>query len=82
MKFKELEVWTPGSFTKNFSWGREGSGLSRLYFALKQGFEERLEDIPRDVFWENVSKSGSNPYIVTNFFAFNYKTQDNDCRVQ
>lgn len=62
--------WTPGSFTKNFSWGR-GNGLKALYEHIRVGFGETLEDVPRDVYI-NRTRSIRRPFqIPTNFFLMN-----------
>ena len=67
------EVWKPGSFTKNFAWGAE-SGLLQLHNSIRVGFDHKLEDVERDVFYERVDAdpdlSGS-PLIPLNFFLFN-----------
>jgi len=33
------EDWHPGSFTKNFGWGKDGRGLAELHQAIRVGFE-------------------------------------------
>ncbi|UWS08264.1 hypothetical protein [Phaeobacter inhibens] len=65
------EVWKPGSFTKNFSWGKSDTGLSELHTVIRIGFEDRLEDVPRALFRERISKTGRPDYIPINFFLFN-----------
>ncbi|WP_420555741.1 hypothetical protein [Roseovarius sp.] len=67
----ENEIWRPGSFTKNFSWGRSKSGLSELHSVIRTGFNENLEDVPRDLFRERISRSNRPDYIPINFFLFN-----------
>jgi len=64
-------VWKPGSFTKNFSWGKDDSGLLELHSIIRSGFDDRLEDVPRAVFRERISRSGRPDYIPMNFFLFN-----------
>jgi hypothetical protein len=65
------EVWRPGSFTKNFSWGGE-TGLLRLHESIRIGFHNKLEDVPRDLFYERVNEAlPGSPLIPLNFFLFN-----------
>lgn len=66
------EIWAPGSFTKNFSWGNKALGLSELYHAIRRGFDDRLEDVPRDLFRERLAQIGRPDLIPINFFLFNY----------
>jgi hypothetical protein len=63
--------WRPGSFTKNFSWGKGRRGLVELYEILRLGFDGKLEDVPRTVFRRRVKASGRPDYIPINFFLFN-----------
>lgn len=67
------EVWLPGSFTKNFSWGqiKDGRGLVQLHAEIQNGFDNRMEDVPRKTFRQRVSDSGLPDYIPLNFFLFN-----------
>ncbi|KJE36034.1 hypothetical protein UF64_08105 [Thalassospira sp. HJ] len=65
------EVWKPGSFTKNFSWGRNSNGLVELHSIIRAGFNDALEDVPRTEFRERIKKSGHTEYIPINFFLFN-----------
>ncbi len=65
------EYWKPGSFTKNFSWGGASSGLAELHKAIRTGFNDQLEDTPRELFRERVSSLGRPDYIPMNFFLFN-----------
>ena len=67
----ENEIWRPGSFTKNFSWGRNHAGLSELYSVIHIGFNDELEDVPRDLFRERISRTNRPDYIPINFFLFN-----------
>ncbi len=70
------EVWLPGSFTKNFSWGqvRDGCGLVQLHTEIRDGFDNQLEDVGRNLFRQRVSNSGRPDYIPLNFFLFNRPT--------
>lgn len=65
------EVWKPGSFTKNFSWGKDTNGLVELYSVIRNGFADSLEDVPRRQFRERIQRSGRPDYIPINFFLFN-----------
>lgn len=65
------EVWRPGSFTKNFSWGTSGIGLSELHSVIRIGFNNSLEDVPRDLFRERIARTNKPDYIPINFFLFN-----------
>ena len=62
--------WKPGSFTKNFSWGRE-TGLAQLYDSIRIGFAGELKDVPRDTYRERVRRRRQPEYIPVNFFLFN-----------
>ena len=67
---RDEQPWKPGSFTKNYSWGRNG-GLVRLHESIRLGFGEVLEDVPRDTFIQRIS-THERPYqIPANFFLFN-----------
>lgn len=63
--------WKPGSFTKNFGWGPRQNGLSELYEAIRIGFNNQMEDVPRQLFIERVEGAGKSHYIPVNFFLFN-----------
>lgn len=63
--------WKPGSFTKNFSWGPPSNGLLKLYESIRIGFNDQMEDVPRELFRHRVSQSGHSEYIPVNFFLFN-----------
>lgn len=67
------EVWLPGSFTKNFSWGplKEDRGLEQLHNEIRAGFDNLMDDVPRSLFRQRVSNSGRPDYIPLNFFLFN-----------
>lgn len=67
----EGEVWKPGSFTKNFSWGRDKAGLRELHTVIRLGFNDELIDVPRRLFRERVAKSGRPDLVPMNFFLFN-----------
>lgn len=65
------EVWKPGSFTKNFSWGDGASGLSELHTIIRRGFGDQLDDVPRGLFRERIADTGRPDFIPINFFLFN-----------
>ena len=65
------EAWHPGSFTKNFGWGAEHNGLSRLHHAIRVGFGSERSDVPRAVFRDRVEAAGINFFIPANFFLYN-----------
>lgn len=65
-----MEIWKPGSFTKNFSWGRT-SGLLELYQVIRLGFDGEVRDVSRDEFRERVRHTGRPDFIPINFFLFN-----------
>lgn len=70
LQMADIEArWKPGSFTKNFSWGREG-GLRQLYDCVRAGFDNRLVEVSRDLFRRRVEPK-FNFYIPANFFLFN-----------
>lgn len=66
----QKEIWRPGSFTKNFSWG-DGVGLSELHAVIRTGFSDTMADVPRDEFRDRIRLSGRPDYIPMNFFLFN-----------
>ncbi|MGO9742879.1 MAG: hypothetical protein ACLPN5_15490 [Roseiarcus sp.] len=74
------DVWLPGSFTKNFSWGpiSSGAGLERLHNAIKVGFKGIVENVRRSTFRRRVENSSGPDYIPINFFLFNRVTDDVD----
>jgi hypothetical protein len=72
------EVWRPGSFTKNFSWGDSRQGLRHLHETIRIGFGDLMEDVPRRTFRERVAHSGRPDYIPINFFLFNKIVDDVD----
>lgn len=63
--------WKPGSFTKNFSWGKPGAGLGQLHRAIEIGFGRLPQDVPREVFRHRLQEAGLNDYVAANFFLFN-----------
>lgn len=65
------EVWRPGSFTKNFSWGKSSAGLAELHQIIRLGFDGAMENVPREIFRERVRHIGRPDYIPINFFLFN-----------
>ena len=65
------QIWRPGSFTKNFSWGGATSGLSELHTVIRTGFDGQLKDVPRALFRERISRTKRPDYIPINFFLFN-----------
>ncbi len=64
------ETWKPGSFTKNFSWESQ-RGFVQLHESIRIGFDNKLEDVPRDKFRERIADRGRPDYIPINFFLFN-----------
>lgn len=78
MVAESKEKWFPGSFTKNFSWGSTQNGLKQLYEAIKIGFDDSLEDVPRETFRKRVADSGKIDYIPANFFLFNTQRSNQD----
>ncbi|WP_146255410.1 hypothetical protein [Azospirillum sp. TSA6c] len=74
----ENETWKPGSFTKNFSWGSKDNGLSALYNCIRVGFDQRLDDVHRDLFRERISRLGRPDFIPINFFLFNRTDKKSD----
>jgi hypothetical protein len=67
----ETDIWKPGSFTKNFSWGRPSAGLSELHEIIRLGFDGEMEDVRRVEFRSRVRSTGRPDYIPINFFLFN-----------
>jgi len=68
---EEAEIWKPGSFTKNFSWGDPATGLLELYQMIRLGFDGQMQDVPRREFRRRVRPMGRPDYIPINFFLFN-----------
>ncbi|WP_159977811.1 MULTISPECIES: hypothetical protein [unclassified Novosphingobium] len=62
--------WLPGSFTKNFSWGK-GQGLRRLHESINVGFNGELKPVLRDEYRARVANLGRPDFIPLNFFLFN-----------
>lgn len=71
----DIEVWKPGSFTKNFSWGRNTPGLSQLHSVIRAGFGDASDSVLRSEFRARAAESNRPDYIPLNFFLFN--TQEN-----
>lgn len=67
----EEEIWRPGSFTKNFSWGRPPTGLGELHEIIQLGFNNEMQDVPREEFRRRVEHINKPVYIPINFFLFN-----------
>ncbi len=65
------EVWRPGSFTKNFSWGDRRRGLVELHKIIRLGFGGELANVPRKVFRDRVKDANRPDFIPLNFFLFN-----------
>ncbi len=63
--------WRPGSFTKNFSWGKPGSGLGQLHRAIRIAFDGEPVDVERDVARERLRLADFNDFIPPNFFLLN-----------
>jgi len=68
----EPTEWHPGSFTKNYSWGPEGAGLRELHEAIRQGFDGKTENVPRNEFRKRILTIGRPDYIPINFFLYNF----------
>lgn len=64
------EIWRPGSFTKNFSWGNN-QGLRALYENIRIGFDNTLQAVPREEYRRRVASAGRPDFIPVNFFLFN-----------
>jgi hypothetical protein len=62
--------WLPGSFTKNFSWGK-GSGLRKLYDNIRRGFQDELTPVRRDVYLQRVGADDARNLVPLNFFLLN-----------
>ncbi|GGE00220.1 hypothetical protein GCM10011390_18780 [Aureimonas endophytica] len=74
----EKQEWRPGSFTKNFSWGRDAAGLEELHETIRIGFAERMEDVPREEFRARISKRNRPDYIPMNYFLFTRQSRGED----
>ncbi|WP_323042027.1 hypothetical protein [Gemmobacter sp.] len=72
------EIWAPGSFTKNFAWGKDDRGLVELHTAIRRGFGESIEDVPRERFRERVPELGDRVLVALNFFLFNRSIDGED----
>lgn len=75
---EEPVKWRPGSFTKNFAWGKDAEGLRELHTVIRKGFGEKIEDVPREKFRERVSDIGARALIPINFFLFNKQIDGED----
>lgn len=62
--------WYPGSFTKNFSWGKS-RGLRRLRDAIDVCFKGSSDPVPRRVAIERLEQAGYVWHIPLNFFLLN-----------
>lgn len=63
--------WRPGSFTKNFSWGKLGSGLEQLHKAINTAFDGKPAAVERDTARRRLKSQGINDFIPSNFFLLN-----------
>jgi hypothetical protein len=61
----------PGSFTKNLGWEKAGSGLRKLYDAIRSGFDDRAVPVSREVWRANVGSIKGGPFVPLNFFLHN-----------
>jgi hypothetical protein len=64
------EPWLPGSFTKNFSWGK-GRGFEALHEHIRVGFDGTLQPVKRDLYRERVAQIRRPELVALNFFLFN-----------
>ena len=62
--------WLPGSFTKNFSWGKD-EGLRQLHESINVGFDGEMKPVRRADYRNRVAKLGRPDFIPLNFFLFN-----------
>lgn len=72
------EEWRPGSFTKNFGWGK-AAGLVRLHACIRRGFDGILQDVPRESFRKRNKALGDAVLVPMNFFLFNKIVDGVDC---
>ncbi len=63
--------WYPGSFTKNFTWGKPEDGLLQLYTSIRVGFDNKFEDVDRQTFIQRIERLNRPFHIPANFFLFN-----------
>jgi hypothetical protein len=77
MMASDEREWRPGSFTKNFSWGTD-RGLRELYEIIRIGFDNKLTDVPRNVFRRRVAGSSRPDFIPINFFLLNAPIEGHD----
>ena len=66
----DIAQWRPGSFTKNFGWGKPSDGLKQLYDVIKLGFDGELKDTQRAVFRQRVQHLSDIAKIPINFFLY------------
>lgn len=66
----DIEVWKPGSFTKNYGWGPRSHGLKKLHEVIRLGFQNDATDVVRSQFRERVGHPDRD-YVPLNFFLFN-----------
>jgi hypothetical protein len=64
--------WYPGSFTKNFSWGKS-PGLGRLRDAIQICFDGASDPVPRREAIQRLERKGFIWHIPLNFFLLNQK---------
>ena len=62
--------WLPGSFTKNFSWGKN-EGLKQLHESINVGFSGELKPVLRAEFRSRVQILQRPDFIPINFFLLN-----------
>lgn len=64
------ELWLPGSFTKNFAWGK-GRGFKVLHEHIRVGFDNTLQPVRRELYRERVAQLPRPDLVAINFFLFN-----------
>lgn len=62
--------WLPGSFTKNFSWGK-GQGLLQLYDNINLGFNGEMKPVLRSEYRSRTDKLNRSSFVPLNFFLLN-----------
>lgn len=65
--------WRPGSFTKNFAWGKSDSGLGHLHEAIHVAFDGKPDYVERELARTRLRNAGINDLIPPNFFLFNVR---------
>jgi len=70
------KIYTPGSFTKNFSWDQS---YERLFASIRKGFGEELSPVSRDD-WRSASGITDNDrqLIPLNFFLYSLRGVEED----